>query len=190
MKVYEMGLILLLTAMASLANDPVDSDYGQADISEVAEHAELNFMRGDWTIHISMMQEGKWQELPDPAHLKAYFHQDGATFQTEFTTDGFFPTDIRAFNRQTGRWQVRFINARRQRWNQTEYLLEDGHRVTLVPGGYSGSEDFDVKGIDTIESKTEFIRMIYRSSARGATDWRPIYRMRYQLDASGNSQEM
>ena len=158
------------------------NNFGHSDPA-VPELAQYDFFRGKWRVDIQYLDEGGlWQAAQSPAYVTAFFHQDGRTLQTIFTTPGgFFSTDIRSFNIKTGKWQVMFLNAKRQRWHQFEASQVADMMVTIVPGGYGGDEAFDVKTEIGDISQDRFVNKVYQTDTAGS--WRHVYIMTYERES-------
>lgn len=172
------GLLLFLAAAAVQADDtPIISGYGTAN-PEVPELAQYDFFLGEWRVDMNYMgADGNWHAVPDPAHVKTFFHADGRTLQTIFTTPGgFFSTDIRSFDTEDGVWRVQFLNSKAQRWHSFASVWEEDRMVTLVPGGYGGDgPDIRTEMVDI--SEAGFTNNVYRQTPEGT--WLHTYRMNY-----------
>ena len=169
--------IVLLFSITARAEQDTEEDFGVAD----PEHIEFNqfeYMRGKWIIDMQMSDdEGQFQKLPNQAFVHGFYHSDGRSFQTVFTTeDGFFSTDIRAYNFEMKKWQIMFLNATAQRWHQFEASYLDNQMTTIIPGGYSGKEEFDIKAIDRDITKDGYIKHVYYSYD-GGLNWSKKYIM-------------
>lgn len=153
-----------------------NAEYGSPDKS-IPELAQFQYYLGTWEVAMEMRQaDGSFQKIPTKMGFEARFLDDHRTLQTQFTTaNGFFSTDLRTYNLETGKWEALFLNAKAQRWHQfTSYLLED-KMTTFVKGGYSGKEDFDVKVVDTVISETYFQKEVYHSRDNMKT-WTLMYK--------------
>ncbi len=155
------------------------TDFGFADKS-IPEMSQFEYYRGVWKSDIEVKQDdGTFKKLESAATVKAQFLEDHKTFQTQFTTpDGFFSTDLRTFDTTKKEWKALFLNANAQRWHQFTCEFMDGKMTTLVVGGYSGKEKFDIKGVDTVVSDKSYQRNIYYSYDSMAT-WELVYKMYY-----------
>ena len=161
------------------------NEFGYAD-SSIAELAQLEYLRGNWRIEMEILNEdGNFQKLPNPFFLEGSFLSDHQTFQSIFTSEkGFFSTDIRSFNKETGKWKILFLNAKAQRWHSFEASLVDDKMTTIVPGGYSGKENFDVKAVHSDITESSFSGNIYQSVDSGKT-WQHVYKMKFKKISSG-----
>lgn len=169
---------LLLIAFGSAAHAD-QSEFGSANPS-IPELSQFEYMQGLWdvTIHIAQ-DDGSFKQSENKATVRAFYHQDGRSFQTIFTTaTGAFTTDIRTYNIQEKKWQVLFMNARAQRWHKFEAEVIDGNMQTFVEGGYSGSEPYDIKIIDMDVMEQSFTKEVFRR-AKGDEAWNKIYIMQY-----------
>lgn len=177
-KVWFLTIIVLTTNAHAR-----DLEFGEADESTV-ELAQFEYFRGQWDVEIAVKQDdGSFKVSKDKATVKGYYHTDGKTFQSIFTTsNGAFTTDIRSYNIEKDKWQVMFMNAKAQRWHSFEAGLENGNMVTNVTGGYSGKEKFDIKIIDKDVSRNKFTKEVYRSYDNGEK-WQKIYIMNYKRKA-------
>ena len=70
------------------------------------------------------------------------------------------------------------MNANAQRWHKFETNLIDGKMTAIVPGGYSGQEDYDVKIIDDEITSDKFTKEVFYSRDKGKS-WRKTYIMNY-----------
>lgn len=168
---------LLFSVEFSVLADQID--FGAADPS-VPALSQFEYMRGIWDVTIHMAQEdGTFKQTENKATVRAFYHSDGRSFQTIFSTSvGGFTTDIRTYNLEEEKWQILFMNARAQRWHKFEAEMIDDTMQTFVEGGYSGSEPFDIKIIDKDIDTEKFTKEVYRR-AKGEQNWRKIYIMEY-----------
>jgi len=152
-------------------------DFGFAD-PEIPELSQYEYYRGIWKSTLEMRQDdGTFKKLDVVATIKAKFLEDHRTFQTQFTTpNGFFSIDIRTYNIESNKWQALFLNAKSQRWHEFTSSLVDGKMTTIVIGGYSGKEDFDIKVIDSIISDIKYLKNVYYSYDNMKT-WELIYKI-------------
>lgn len=165
-------LIFLLTAFQDIS----DRDFGYADPS-IPELAQMEYYRGVWSNEMEMMQDGALVKLEFESEVTGKFLQDHKTFQTEFTaSNGFFSTDIRTYDIERKEWRALFLNADAQRWHEFTAQLVEDQMITMVPGGYSGKEDFDIKTVNEIVSATHYRRLVYQSTDNGET-WALTYRI-------------
>ena len=174
-----MKTIIFLLAFLSFSSSYSQSvtDYGFADPS-IPELSQYEYYRGVWHTTMEMKQEdGSFKELEFTATVTGRFLEDHKTFQSQFTSpSGFFSTDLRTYNTTTKEWQALFLNAKAQRWHEFTSKIIEEKMTTMVLGGYSGKEAFDIKGIDTVISNTHYQRNIYRSYD-GMKTWKLIYKM-------------
>lgn len=166
-------LFLVSTSLYSQAS----LGYGFADKS-IPELSEFEYYRGEWKTTMEMKQrDGGFRKLKFKASIKARFLEDHKTFQIQFLgSNGFFSTDIRTFNIKTEQWEVLFLNAKAQRWHKFTSKLINGKMTTIVKGGYSGKEEFDVKIVDTVISELQYIKNVYHSKDKMKT-WKQVYRI-------------
>ncbi len=153
------------------------TDFGFADKS-IPELSQYEYYRGVWNTKMEMKQEdGTFKLLDFVATVKGMFLKDHKTFQSQFTTPkGFFSTDVRTFNTTTKEWKALFLNANSQRWHEFTSKIIDGKMTTIVIGGYSGQEKFDVKGVDNVISDNNYQRNIYYSYDNMKT-WVLVFKM-------------
>ncbi len=172
-----LSFLLLFSVGNSVHAD--QNDFGNADTA-VPALSQFEYMRGIWDVTIHMAQEdGTFIQTENKATVRAFYHPDGRSFQTIFsTTAGGFTTDIRTYNIEVEKWQILFMNARAQRWHKFEAEMVDDTMQTFVEGGYSGSEPFDIKIIDKNIDEQKFTKEVYRR-AKGEQNWRKIYIMEY-----------
>lgn len=174
-----MKVITIISAILVCVNlcSQTSVNYGFAD-NTVTELSEFEYYRGEWKITMEKkLNDGTFEKLNFEATIKAEFLEDHKTFQTQFIgSRGFFSTDVRTYNTKTKQWEALFINAKAQRWHKFTSKIIEGKMTTLVKGGYSGKEEFDVKAVDTVISETEYLRNIYHSTDQMVT-WKHIYRI-------------
>lgn len=173
---YPINIIATLFLCTNLLaqNTP---DYGFADKS-IPELAQFEYYRGEWKSEMEMKQEdGTFKKLDAVATIRGMFLDDHKTFQSKFTTDkGFFSTDIRSFNTTTKEWKALFLNANAQRWHEFTSSVVDGKMTTIVKGGYSGKEKFDVKVVDTVISDSHYLKNVFNSTDQMKT-WELVYKI-------------
>jgi hypothetical protein len=163
--VFAMPVSISLTwPMTVWAESKEVIDFGHAD-QTLPETAQFEYYRGEWVAEMKLKKDdGSFEKLSFVADIKGRYLPDHKTFQTEFSSNtGFFSTDIRAFKRSTGQWEALFLNAEAQRWHHFMSEIVDGRMTTLVIGGYSGHEAFDVKVVDTQMSADHYIKQVYQS---------------------------
>lgn len=173
-------LIILFYQSTLLASKKTQQDeFGYADPA-IAELSQYEYLRGNWRIQMEMInKEGVFQKIPNPFFLKGAFLSDHQTFQSIFTSEkGFFSTDIRSYNKETGKWKVLFLNAKAQRWHTFESSIINGNMTTNVIGGYSGKEKFDIKSVHSDIKENSFTGNIYRSTDHGKS-WKHVYKMEF-----------
>lgn len=153
------------------------TDFGFADKS-IPELSQFEYYSGDWITDMEMIQEdGSFKQLEFVATIKGRFLEDHKTFQSQFTSpNGFFSTDVRTFNVTTKKWQALFLNAKAQRWHKFTSSIVDGKMTTIVIGGYSGKENFDLKIIDTVISDDHYLKNVFRSTDSMKT-WTLVYKI-------------
>lgn len=159
-KLIIIGLLLL-----SFGASQAQNEFGYADKS-IPELKQFEYYRGMWVSELEMRQDdGSFKKIEGGAQVTGRFLDDHRTFQSQFTTpNGFYSTDIRTYNTTTKQWEALFLNAKAQRWHQFTSKLIDGQMTTIVRGGYSGKEDFDIKVVDSIINQNQFHKDVYRSS--------------------------
>jgi len=169
--------ITFFTFLLSFGQGTVKAEFGFAD-STIPELSQYEYYRGVWNTKMEMKQKnGAFIKLDAIATVKGQFLEDHKTFQSQFTTpDGFFSTDVRTFNTITKEWKALFINAKAQRWHEFTSKIVDGKMTTIVIGGYSGKEKFDIKAVDNIISDNNYQRNIYYSYDQMKT-WVLVYKM-------------
>lgn len=152
-------------------------NYGFADNS-ISQLSQFEYYRGEWKTTMEMKQkDDTFKKLKFEATIKARFLEDHRTFQTQFIgSKEFFSTDVRTYNTTTKQWEALFINAKAQRWHKFTSRIIDGKMTTIVKGGYSEKEKFDVKVIDTVLSETQYLKNVYHSFDKMKT-WKYVYRI-------------
>ena len=175
-----IGLLLQATLLGSETS--ISERYGQAEANS-KKLSQFEYLRGHWTISMqSIDKKGQYTKLPTQFFLNAFYHDDHKTFQSiSSSSKGFFSTDLRTYNRQTEKWQVLFLNATAQRWHTFNASLIDGEMTTIVVGGFSGKEAFDVKTVHSDIKSNSLTATIYRS-IDNQQSWLPVLRMSYQRD--------
>lgn len=155
----------------------INQKYGSADNS-IPELKQFEYYRGEWKSQLEMKQEdGTFKKLESVATIKGRFLDDHRTFQSQFTTDeGFFSTDIRTYNTDTKEWHALFLNAKAQRWHEFTSRVINGKMTTIVKGGYSGKEEFDIKVVDTVITDAHYLKKVYKSTDQMKT-WELIYKI-------------
>ena len=155
----------------------IEQEYGFADKS-VPELAQFEYYRGKWKSEMEMkQQDGTFKKLKVDVTIQGEYLEDHKTFQSQFTTNnGFFSTDIRTYNSTTKEWQALFLNAKAQRWHEFTSKLVDGKMTTIVKGGYSGKEVFDVKIVDVVITDEHYLKYIYHSTDQSKT-WKLVYKV-------------
>jgi len=168
--------VSLLLSIPSEASEP--TLYGTPDTALPA-YSDYGFMRGEWQASmVAFKADGTRVQLESSAHITAFYHSDGRTFQTCFAAPNFHSTDIRAYDHAAANWRAHFLNANAQRWSGlTSQRTEDGME-TLVPGGYAGTADFDVKTVIRTTSNDSFVNDVFRR-AKGSDTWVQTYEMTY-----------
>ena len=153
-------------------------EFGFAD-DYIPELAQFEYYRGEWQSEMSMKQDdGTFKKLEVVSTIKGEFLDDHKTFQSQFIIgERFFSTDIRTFNIATKEWQALFLNAKAQRWHKFTSKIIDGKMTTIVMGGYSGKEEFDVKIVDTILTNNHYLKKVYHSK-----DQRKIWDLIYKIN--------
>lgn len=167
--------IILLTATKVLLSQTT-SPYGFAD-SSITELAQFEYYIGDWKAEMEMRQpDGSFKLISTAMAISGKFLDDHITYQSQFTTaNGFFSTDLRTYNHKTKQWEALFLNAKAQRWHHFTASLKDGKMTTIVMGGYSGKEGFDVKTVDTVISDNQYLKHVYHSKDEMKT-WTLMYK--------------
>lgn len=172
--------ILAFSSLASADNES-GSDmhaYGTPDPS-VEAYSDYAFKRGEWQATMtSINAEGTRRQLQSKAHITAFYHSDGRTVQTCFNAPNFHSTDVRAFDEASGLWRAQFLNARAQRWNNITSRKTDGVLETLVPGGYAGTEAFDVKTVVSVINPDQFVSKVFRRQ-HGSEAWVQTFELIY-----------
>ncbi len=152
-------------------------EFGFAD-DYIPELAQFEYYRGEWQSEMSMKQDdGTFKKLKAVSTIKGEFLDDHKTFQSQFIiAERFFSTDVRTFNTTTKEWQALFLNAKAQRWHTFTSKIIDGKMTTIVRGGYSGKEEFDVKIVDTVLTNNHYLKNVYHSNDQMKT-WDLIYKI-------------
>lgn len=176
------AVTLLLTggffSTCAFASGDLDKHFGSPS-DALPEYAEFAYMRGDWDARmISIDANGNRTELPNTAHVTGFYHRDGKTFQSCFVAPNFFSTDIRAYDVENAEWRAHFLNANAQRWSGFTVKKVGDAMQTVVPGGFSGKEAFDVKIIVGEIAENSFRSKVYSSSDGGET-WTQTFEMSY-----------
>ena len=154
-----------------------EQEYGFADNS-IPELAQFEYYRGEWRSEMEMKQkDDTFKKLEVNAIIQGKYLDDHKTFQSQFTTNkGFFSTDIRTYNSTTKEWRALFLNAKAQRWHEFTSKIVDGKMTTIVKGGYSGKEEFDVKIVDVVITDSHYLKNVYYSTNQNET-WELVYKI-------------
>ena len=154
-----------------------EQEYGFADNS-IPEFAQFEYYRGEWRSEMEMKQkDDTFKKLEVNAIIQGKYLDDHKTFQSQFTTNkGFFSTDIRTYNSTTKEWRALFLNAKAQRWHEFTSKIVDGKMTTIVKGGYSGKEEFDVKIVDVVITDSHYLKNVYYSTNQNET-WELVYKI-------------
>lgn len=157
----------------------IQQSFGYADAS-ISELSQFEYYRGQWASEMEIKQEnGSFRKLENIATVTGIFLEDHKTFQSKFTTpSGFFSTTIQTYDTTRNEWRALFLNANAQRWHHFTSKVIDGKMTSLVIGGYSGKESFDVRGVDEVVSADQYQRNIYYSYDSGES-WELMYKMYY-----------
>ncbi|MBO6504511.1 MAG: hypothetical protein JJ850_03905 [Kordiimonadaceae bacterium] len=156
-----------------------DSPYGAPNQS-YERFADYAFFRGEWEASITIIRpDGARQDIDAKSRITAFYHGDGQTLQTCFRAPGFFSTSLRAYDSTADLWRAHFLNAQLQRWSGFTIRKVGDTMETLVPGGFSGTEAFDVKTIEQNITDTSFTSNVFRR-AHGSDTWVQTYEMRYE----------
>ena len=174
MQLWNSIAICIICANLSAQTEP---GYGFAD-DYIPELAQFEYYRGHWVSEMEMKQEdGSFKKLEFVATIKGRFLDDHKTYQSEFSSGKrFFSTDIRTYNTATNEWQAFFLNAKAQRWHTFTSKVINGKMTTIVKGGYSGKEKFDVKIVDTVIDDGRYLKNVYHSTDQMGT-WDLVYKM-------------
>ncbi len=155
----------------------INHEYGFADKS-IPELAQFEYYRGKWKSEMEMkLKDGTFKKLKFNAIIQGKYLEDHKTFQSQFTTNkGFFSTDIRTYNSTTKEWHALFLNAKAQRWHEFTSKIVDGKMTTIVKGGYSGKEEFDVKIVDIVITDSHYLKNVYHFTNQNKT-WELVYKV-------------
>ncbi len=174
---------LTMLACSTLASAQTENHaslhaYGMPDTS-VEAFSDYAFKRGEWQATMTSIDaDGTRRQLQSKALITTFYHSDGRTVQTCFNAPNFHSTDVRAFDETTGLWRAQFLNARAQRWNDITSRKNDGVLETLVPGGYAGTEAFDVKTVVSVINPDQFVSKVFRRQ-HGSENWVQTFELTY-----------
>jgi len=151
--------------------------YGFAD-KTIPELSQFEYYRGKWTTQMEMKQEdGTFKKLDFTSTITGKYLEDKKTFQIEFKgSNDFFSTDIRAYDMIAKEWRALFLNAKAQRWHNFTSKKIDGEMTSIIRGGYSGKEKFDVKIRDSVISESKYLKRVYYSIDEMKT-WQLVYKI-------------
>ncbi|WP_262693586.1 hypothetical protein [Kordiimonas aquimaris] len=170
---------LTLIAWSTWAQDTPEDLYGRPDLSR-PEYGQFDFLRGEWLSSITIIDaNGTRKPLEGTSDITAFYLADGRTIQTCFRAAGFYSTDVRAYDETKGVWRAHFLNATAQRWSGFEVQYIDSAMHTIVLGGFSGTEDFDVKTVQHNITQDSFQTDVFRR-VKGSNDWVQTYEMNYK----------
>ena len=167
---------LFSASFAASATSPL---YGRPDPSN-PRYADFDYLRGEWEASITLInRDGSRQPLENKSKITAFYHADGQTVQSCFRATDFFSTSIRAYDLSNDNWKAHFLNARLGRWSGFTVKKVGETRETIVPGGYSGKENFDVRAVE-YDIKADSYRADIFRRAKGAEEWVQTYEMQYR----------
>ena len=171
-----LAAVILFTAGACLAED-----FGQPNTALLPAAADWEYARGHWEVTTWIRNEdGDFTQAERKAEVKLWYLPDGLTVQSTFRIgDDAFSTQIRTYDPVQEKWTSQFVNAQRQRRAVTESRRIGGEMVTLNVQGYSGTDAFMSREVDTEISADRFVKLIRRSHDMGGT-WGPVvFRMEF-----------
>lgn len=163
----------------SFAADADSPLYGEPDPTN-PRYADFAYLRGEWESSITLInRDGSRRHLENKSKITAFYHADGQTVQSCFRAPGFFSTSIRAYDASSDSWKAHFLNAKLGRWSGFTSKKVGDTRETIVPGGYSGNEDFDVRAVEYNIKPDSYTADIFRR-AKGTEEWVQTYEMKYR----------
>lgn len=169
---------LMAIAWPLWAQNNLEDLYGSPDSSQ-PEYEQFDFLRGEWESSIIIINtDGSRTPLKGTSNITAFYLADGRTMQTCFRASNFFSTDLRAFDKNKGVWRAHFLNATAQRWSSFETRKIDDAMHTIVPGGFSGAEDYDVKTVQHNITPDSFQTDVFRRK-KSSKNWIQTYEMNY-----------
>ncbi len=178
------GLVKAVAAMAILLSAPtyalgqLDDKFGVPNTS-MPEYAQFAYLRGDWDVRmVTIDKAGKKSEIPGRAQITGFYHREGKIFQSCFVASKFYSTDIRAFDTKTKEWRAHFLNANAQRWSGFTVKKIGDTIQSIVLGGFSGKEIFDVKSVVSDITDHSFQSKIYASYDKQQT-WIQTFELFY-----------
>ena len=170
------GFCICLFSLCAAASDCVEPN-----TELLPEADQWLYACGQWEVRTMYRDDnGEMRQAERIAEVDIQYLADGLTVQSIFRIgDDFFSIQIRAYDMAQKKWISNFVNSKRQRWATTESRWLDGEMVTLNLRGYSNSEPFMTREIETEISADRFVKRISRSDDLGAT-WGPvIYEMEF-----------
>lgn len=178
---YKHAIVPFLIVMSASATGFAE-DFGAPNTDLLPAAAEWEFARGRWEVTTWIRNEdGEYSQAERKAAVKLWYLPDGITVQSTFRIgDESFSTQVKTYDPVGEKWTSHFVNAKRQRQSTTESRWISGEMVTLNVHGYSGSDPFMTREVDTEISADRFVKTIRRSYDLGGT-WGPVvYRMVFE----------
>lgn len=157
------------------------SDCVEPNTQLLPEAGQWMYACGQWEVRTMYRDDnGEMQQAVRIAEVDVQYLADGLTVQSIFRIgEDFFSIQIRAYDKAQKKWISNFVNSKRQRWATTESRWIEGEMVTLNLRGYSNSEPFMTREIETEISADRYVKRISRSDDLGAT-WGPVlYEMEF-----------
>lgn len=161
-------LILAITLFSPIV---LASDYGNMNAEKLPEAAQWQYAIGKWQVTTQYLDEkGELQTAPNKATVIVEFLPDGITLQSQFImADSFYSVQIIAYDKKREVWVGNFVNSTRQRWTETQSRWVNDHMITLVPRGFSNSEAFMQRSVDTPIKDGHFTKRVDRSFDLGSS---------------------
>ena len=160
----------------------IADEFGTPDTDSQPAAGQWAFARGHWQVTTWIRNDdGEYSQAERKADVKLWYLPDGQTVQSTFRIgDESFSTQVKTYDPVREKWISQFVNADRQRRATTESRWIDGEMITLNVQGYSGSDSFMTREVDTEISADRFVKTIRRSYDLGGT-WGPVvYRMVFE----------
>jgi len=174
------GLVWLVAMLGTSA--VLADDYGEPDLAQFPAAADWAFARGQWEVTTWYRnEEGELTQTERKAEVTLRYLDDGITVQSTFRIgDDFFSTQVRTYDTERQKWISHFVNSKRQRQASTESRRVGDEMITLNVQGYSGSDAFMSREVDSEITENRFVKTIRRSDDLGGT-WGPVvFRMVFE----------
>ena len=153
MRKLHLGLTVLLLTTAASAHEAPTAGFGTLSPDAPQETAQFAFLVGAWNCTTrNMTQDRTLRDGPD-ATWTGYYILDGWAIQDDWVSTlpngtTFHGTNVRSFNRETGKWDNRWLPAETLQW--TYFSAEKVGETMVMTGG----ERLDGQGRPILDRNT------------------------------------